>query len=172
MEFLTKYAENICCICEEINTYAVGRNCDTHRICSTCYQENMDLNVQCKICPLFYVKKKGIINVDKPISIKFDENNRTEIVSMFDKLKMRNKKCLDKLKLYSCAICATILTIQNSVPLEICGHYVCSTHEPSDDGLSCQKCKINRVPITKVYQFIHFLFSNSSIISFADARIK
>ena len=158
MEFLTKYAENVCCICGQRKTYAVGINCDTHRICSICYAQHMDKTVPCKICPLFYMKNRGIPIINKPIQIKFPENMSKDIVNMFNTFTNKSKTCLDKLKFYPCAICGASLTFLNSIPLEICGHYVCFIHDKNlPTGISCRRCKAHRAPINKVFMYINIL---------------
>ena len=165
MEFLTKYAENVCCICGQKNTLIVGKNCDTHRICSTCHTQHMDKTVPCKICPLFGKKNRGIPIIDKPIKIKFPENMNKDIVKMFNIFTNKSKTCLDKLKLYSCAICGATLTFLNSIPLEICGHYVCFKHEKLTYGINCRRCKENRTPINKVFLYIN-IHKYSNIYSY------
>ena len=173
MEFLTKYAENVCCICGTRNTLIVGKNCNTHRICSTCHTQHMDNTVPCKICPLFYMKNRGIPIIYKPMKIKFHEKISKDIVDMFSAFTNKAKTCLDKLKLYSCAICGTILTFQTSIPLEICGHYVCFKHEILPTGINCRLCKANRAPINKVFLYINIhKYSLYIIISFVNVRRK
>ena len=153
-----------CCICGHTlaqKLLTTGKNCDRHFSCPMCLHEGLDRQIQCKICPLFSrdpLKLTSSVN-NSDIGFVFEKKiERMELVKMFEAFVKKTKTKI-KLKLYCCSICGAALSILNSLPLEICGHYVCITHKFDKEDLKCKhrKCQTNRKPIIKVINKLQYL---------------